>query len=335
MYSLSGYGSMIADSVRMDAYVEALRKVVRPGSVVLDIGTGVGIFALLACRYGARRVYAIEPDHVIQVAREIAAANGYAARIEFFEGLSTDVTLPEPADVIISDLRGVLPLFQHHIPSIIDARKRLLAAGGTLIPMIDTLWAAIVEDLELHSSIMGPWAEKRYGFDLAVARRLVTNTWIKSRFLRENLVVEPQLWTTIDYATVDSAKVRAEISWLVLRPGTAHGLAIWFDTKLVDGVGFSNAPGQPEAIYGSAFFPWPQPVALAVGDAVSTRLRADLIGTDYVWTLDTCVRDQGRQTQIKACFQQSTFFGAPLSLQGLAKETPPNVAILDEAGQMD
>ena len=48
MYSIMGYGEMIADSVRMDAYVRALRRAVKPGSVVLDIGTGTGIFAVVA-----------------------------------------------------------------------------------------------------------------------------------------------------------------------------------------------------------------------------------------------------------------------------------------------
>src|SRR5258708_641008 len=134
MYSLAGYGHMIEDQVRLDAYARAIRKTVRPGSVVLEIGSGPGIFAVLACQLGASRVYAIESDPIIQVAREIAAANGCADRIEFIEDLSTRVTLPVQADVIISDLRGVLPFFQSHLPSIADARRRFLAPGGTLIP---------------------------------------------------------------------------------------------------------------------------------------------------------------------------------------------------------
>lgn len=91
MYSLAGYGSMIADRVRMDAFAQALRQATTPESVVVDIGTGTGILALLACRFGARRVYAIEPDDAIQVAREIAAANGYADRIDFIQAVSTKV----------------------------------------------------------------------------------------------------------------------------------------------------------------------------------------------------------------------------------------------------
>src|SRR6184192_294633 len=110
MYSLGAYGSMIADRVRVDAYKEALRKTVRKGSIVAEIGTGPGVFAVLACQLGAERVFAIEPAEIIQLAREVAAANGCAGRIEFFEGLSNRVTLPARADVILSDLRGILPL---------------------------------------------------------------------------------------------------------------------------------------------------------------------------------------------------------------------------------
>src|SRR5271169_6051536 len=94
MYNLGSYGSMVADRVRVDAYVQALRKTVREGSVVVEIGTGPGIFAVLACQLGASRVYAIEPTEIIQVAREVAGANGCGDRIEFFEDLSNRVTLP-------------------------------------------------------------------------------------------------------------------------------------------------------------------------------------------------------------------------------------------------
>ena len=114
------------------------------------------MFALLACRFGARRVYAIEPEDAIEVAREIAVANGYADRIEFIQAMSTEATLPERADVIISDLGDMLPWFRHHIPSIVDARNRFLAPGGVFIPRRDVAWAAVVEArLVLHVRVPG------------------------------------------------------------------------------------------------------------------------------------------------------------------------------------
>src|SRR5436190_249232 len=175
-YTVADYGAMIVDPVRMDRYVRALEQAIKPGSVVIDIGTGTGVLALLACRCGARRVYAIEPGDVIQVGREIAAANGCADRIEFIQSMSTEVTLPERAAVIVSDLTGALPWYTHHIPSIVDARRRLLAADGVLIPRKDVAWAAIVDVGELYRRWTGPWNGAAADFDMDAARRLIINS---------------------------------------------------------------------------------------------------------------------------------------------------------------
>src|SRR5215469_14054221 len=175
MYSLNAYGSMIADRVRVEAYAEALRKTIRKGSVVVEIGTGPGIFAVLACQLGASRVYAIEPGEIIQVAREVAVANGYADKIEFFEQLSDRVNLPTRADVMLSDLRGVLPFFQRHIPTIVDARKRFLVPGGSMIPRKDTVWAGVVEVPKAYGEIVEAWDKNPFNQDLAPARMLAVN----------------------------------------------------------------------------------------------------------------------------------------------------------------
>src|SRR5258708_252119 len=150
MYSLCGYAAMIADSVRVQAYASALRSVITPQSFVVEIGTGIGVFAIVARRLGARRVVAIEPSDAIAVARSIASDNG-EDQIEFVQAMARDVTLSERADVVFSDLRGVLPLFGSHLHSIIDARQRILGPGGVLIPATDTLYAAVVEAPEQHA----------------------------------------------------------------------------------------------------------------------------------------------------------------------------------------
>ena len=90
MYNISDYGEMIADNVRMDAYAFALKTAVTPDSVVLDIGAATGIHALLACKFGARKVYAVESNDAIHLARELAQANGFADRIQFIHDLSTN-----------------------------------------------------------------------------------------------------------------------------------------------------------------------------------------------------------------------------------------------------
>src|SRR5262245_47223326 len=101
---------MLQDRPRIDAYGESMRRSIRAGDVVADIGSGTGYFSLLACQLGARKVYAIEPGIGIELARECARASGLGDRIECIRDISTRIDLPEKANVIISDLRGALPL---------------------------------------------------------------------------------------------------------------------------------------------------------------------------------------------------------------------------------
>jgi type I protein arginine methyltransferase len=332
IYSLGDYGDMLADRVRMEAYAQALRGAVRPGSIVVDIGTGTGIMAVLACQLGASRVFAIEPSSIIQVAREIAAANHCADKIEFFEDISTKVTLPIRADVIVSDLRGVLPLAEQHIPSIADARKRFLAPGGVLIARKDMICAAVVEAPGCYGKLVGPWENNTLGQDLSVARRMIVNYSPKSRFTPDQLLVRPQLWATIDYAVVENPDVRGELRWTVQRDGTGHGIAVWFETELADGVRFSNAPGEPKAIYGSSFFPWLEPVQLVAGQSLCVELEAKLLEYDYFWRWMTRIESAEKAGETVVRFEQSQLQGAALSPAKLHKSASDFVPQLSTEG---
>lgn len=338
MYSITNYGAMIADRVRIRAYAEALRRVITSDSVVLDLGTGTGIFALLACRFGARRVYAVEPADAIQVAREIAAANGFADRIEFQQAKSTEVTLPERADVIVSDIGGVMPWFQTHLPSIADARRRFLAPGGTLIPRQDAVWAAAVDAPDLYARHTTPWDDCGFDFDMAPARRLAVNTFKKGEVTADRMLTPPQRWATIDYTMVDDWNIQAPVRWMVSRVGTGHGIVVGLDRILAEGIRLTNAPDESDvgrdSIYATVFFPWSAPVELAIGDVVETEMRATLVGGDYIWCWTTSVVDGRRPSAVKARFAQTTLLEAPLSPATLRKSSAAYTPTLTENGRM-
>jgi protein arginine N-methyltransferase 1 len=329
MYNISAYGKMIADGPRRDAYVSALRAAIEPGSVVVDLGCGPGFFAILACRLGARRVFAIEPSNALQVGRDAAREYGFSDRIEFIQDFSTKVILPEQADVIVTDLRGVLPLFQQSLTSIIDARKRFLRPGGVLIPRLDRLWAAVVEAPARYAELVGPWEANENGVALNSGRNLVVNLWAKSRVQPEDLLGEPAVWHELDYHQLEAANVCKNISLPIARKATAHGLSIWFDAELFGEARFSNAPGGEELIYGQAFFPLQQPLEVNVDDRIDVRIEARLIKDDYVWRWDTALVSEEK---VKCRFKQSTLFGAPLSVAQLHKHAGPYVPQLNEEG---
>jgi protein arginine N-methyltransferase 1 len=229
-------------------------------------------------------------------------------------------------------MRGVLPVLQRHLLDIADARSRLLAPGGRLIPRTDTLWASVVETPKLWRSHMGPWEKRPEGFDLGSAKPFVANTWRKARVTARQLLTRPVRWARLDYHRLESAHVEGRARLRAGRRGVGHGLGLWFDADLAPGVRFSNAPGQPQLIYGQGYFPWPTPVALEKGDVVDVRLRADLVGDDYVWTWESSMKRRGRPGKVAVHFRQSTFLGTPLTPETLARRAANNRTRLGRDG---
>ena len=332
MYSLADYGEMLAEPIRLRSYTEALASTIRPGCVVLELGTGPGVLALVAARLGARRVLAVEPSDAIDVGRQLALANDLNERIEFFQGLSTDLNLPERADVIVSDLRGVLPLFQDHLPSIVDARERFLAPGGCLIPRTDSLWASVVTAEEVYQKVIQGWVDTDLDCDLSPALDLVTKSWRKARIAEDQCLVEPQRWAVLDYRVLDDPDVSGRLGWQVSQRGTAHGLALWFDTRLTENVGFTNAPGQPELLYGQGFFPFPRPVELHPGDELEVSLEARWVRQDYMWRWQTTVEGVSGD---RLRFDQSNWHAMPLSPSRLRKQAASYIPELRENGRIE
>jgi protein arginine N-methyltransferase 1 len=339
-YSLSEYGNMIADKTRMDPYAYALKAAITPDSVVLDIGAATGIHALLACKFGARQVYAIEPSEAIHLAWEVARINGFTERIQLIQGLSTSITLPEPADVIVSDLRGVLPLFGQHIPSIVDARQRHLAAGGQLIPRRDTLWAALVEARYVYRDLIEPW-QSPYGLDMAQIKRLVLNSWdaTGTETIRPgNLLTEGQLWATLDYDSIEDPNVvSSNMVYEARRDGTAHGWLLWFDAQLTETIGYSNGPGADRIaeVYGRAFFPLLEPVPVTAGDSINLSIGAELVGQEYVWRWHTRFLSPAEPGGLKAEFDQSSANDDSLYTGQLSEHMTNSQPSLGPDGEID
>jgi protein arginine N-methyltransferase 1 len=223
---------------------------------------------------------------------------------------------------------------EHHIPSIVDARTRLLKPGGQLIPARDHLFAAPVEHPARYRECEAPWRDNPFGFDLKAGREFVVNTWSRAHCRGEQLLAPGCRWATMDYAEIRDTGVAGEARWQAARAGTVHGLLVWFDAELAEGIGYSNAPGEPELVYGQAFFPLPEPVPVAAGDRIAARLGASLVAEDYVWRWDTTVSPADGKTP-GAAFRQSTFHGSVRSPRSLARREAGHVPELGAAAEVD
>lgn len=331
VYSIAAFERMIDDPIRMRAYSAAIKAAVRPGMVVADLGAGTGIFSLLACRQGARKVFAVEPAEGIEVARMHARRNGLQDRIEFFSDISTNIDLPEKVDLIVSDMRGVLPIYDAHFASIIDARERFLRPDGVLIPGCDWLYAAVVEKANPRKV----WDRAACQLDFSSVDSYLANS-VAGRKQRqvpvERLLTDPQCWLELDYNKFTSVECEGTIEATVRRSGTAEGIVVWFKTVLYRDLGFSTGPGEPDSVYGMLLLPYPQGVAFTVGQQLEIRLRAVNSAGKQTWIWETSVI--GPDGALATRLQQSSFLSRPLTPHRLRKRASSFKPTLNEDGRV-
>lgn len=335
-YSLHSYGRMINDRARSQPFVDALRRLVRPDSVVLEIGTAAGYFAFLCAQLGARRIYAVEPDSAIDVAKLCATDIPGSERITWIKGLSTAIDLPERVDLVLGDLHGTLPFYNHNIESMVDARLRHLKEGGSIIPMRDVLRAVPAQAPHEYADVDAPWRENPEGLDLHAGRAFVANRWWRARNVlaeADDLLSTPTVWGEVDYRTVTSSNLDGTMHWTVERAGTMHGYYVWFDGELGDGIGYSNAPDLPELVYGRAFFPLEQATAVVPGDRIDARFSAHLLDGRHLLRWNTRISDAAGN--LRADCKQSTFRSRPIDRSELERATADHVPQLGADGQID
>jgi len=97
---------------------------------VLDLGTGTGILAMTAARFGAERVLAMDLDPVaLEVARFNLDLNGLSRKVELAQGVSDPETDIEagPFDLVAANL------FAETLAELMPLIARHLAPGGTAV----------------------------------------------------------------------------------------------------------------------------------------------------------------------------------------------------------
>lgn len=304
------------DAPRLAAYEAAIATTVRPGDVVVDLGCGTGILGLLACRAGASRVYAIDNGGMIAIAREVAAANGYADRIVHVAALSTRIDLPERADVIVTDQAGRLGFEAGVIEYLADAARRFLRPGGRLIPGGVTTWLAPLEAPEL-TTVVDFWRTTPAGFDFSCAHDGAVNTGYPVTVTADQRLADGR--PIISFVCgADGGAAVGTTRFEVARAGTLSGLVGWFVADLAPGVTMTNAPGAPDRIgRRQAFLPIASPLTVEPGDVVDVTLRARPIEVVLAW--DVTVR---RGAGVRTHARHSTLRGMLMPREVLTRTDP-------------
>lgn len=284
--TLSAQASMAFDDYRNGLYGQAIRGMVTPDSVVLDLGAGIGILGLVAAAAGAKRVYLVEPEPVVNGAMAIARANGIADRIVVLEGRIEDLALPEQVDLIISVFTGNLLFSEDLLPSLFHARDRYLKPGGRLIPDRAELCLAPVSAPALHAKHLGRWSQPHAGIDCSPARRFAANEvlWPGRKELIFQHLGQGAALTAVDLTDASHANCDGKIRCAIHTAGDCHGLLGWIRIRLGD-QWLSTDPDSPEVHWSPVILPFDPPLPLCEGEDISIALKRPA-GGDWTWTAE-------------------------------------------------
>jgi len=334
-YDFVSFCGMLTDEQRLDAYVQALKEVITPESVVLDLGAGTGIFSILACDFGAKKVYSVEVNPLIKLLQDVIDEKGYESKIEIIQKLSTDLELDEKANVMVSDIHGGFPLFESSIETIIDARERLLTNDAVMIPRKETIYFAVSQADEIYEKNIKRYLADFHGFSIPSAERLVFNRWFSAKDKEEKLLTDAKVFGEVDYATIEEPSFSQDFEWEIKEAGTAHGLRGWFENELSDTNGVSNAIEVEDSTYASPFFPFEKEVKVKKGDRVVATISAKYEKGDYAWSWRTQIFEKGKKGKIKADFNQSVLASMFIEPEVLLKRSEYFVPNRNETAEID
>jgi type III protein arginine methyltransferase len=275
---------MMNDAYRNQAYERAIRRAVGPGTRVLDIGTGAGLLAMMAARAGAEHVTTCEMVSVVaEKAAEVIALNGYADRVTVVARKSNDLQvgpdgdMPEPADVLVSEILSSDLLGESVLLALEDARGRLVKPDAIILPEAGDVLAFLAggDDLELRA-----FATEVAGFNVSPF-----NEFSPQRFSIRR-VNYPYARYSEDFTVFafDFANTRyfpaetRRLSIRVTETGRCQGVVQWIGLHLL-GERFENHPDLPNAASGWShmFHAFPEAIDVKRGQTIHLLAEHDRV----------------------------------------------------------
>ena len=270
--------TMIGDERRTKAFADAISEVVKPGDVVLDVGTGTGVLAMLCAKAGAKRVYAIDQAAVAQSAANLVKANGLQDIVTIKRGAATDLELDEPVDLIVSEWLGNFAYVEGMWDDLAIVRDRFLKPEGRMLPSDVDILLSPIDDSSLYYGLgPGYWRKPVHGLDFSLLeeKELGQSRASQIRVDPASLITQPQVLTSTDLKSVPAGEHWFEsVNTLKIeRTAVVTGFAAWFQARLSPHVVLDTSPYLPETHWAQTVLNWP-PTSVKAGDEISLALRA-------------------------------------------------------------
>jgi len=279
--SFDFHHSMLADELRTTSFLSAIEESVTPGDIVVDIGTGTGVLSVFAAKAGASRVYAIEQEPVIGVARKVAAANGVSDIITFIEGSSLEVEIPEIADVLITETIGNMGLDEGIITWITDAKERFLKPNGVAIPLDIEVVVSLVAVPTDYENIER-WSRPLLGLDFSPLGFVARNNvhWVD--LSRAEFASRPVSVFSTDFEP-NSQPMSVTETVEAIKDVHVHGIGVWFRSSLTANVHVTNEAPNGVPSWEHGFMPLDEPIVVRRGELIEVEIGSSTTGADWTW----------------------------------------------------
>ncbi|MGA8810767.1 MAG: amino acid adenylation domain-containing protein, partial [Thermoanaerobaculia bacterium] len=278
VYDDLAYHAMTSDERRNESYRAAIRDTVR-GKVVVEVGTGPeAILSRFCAEAGARKVYAIEmlPETFDKACKRVREL-GLDDRIEMILGDATNVALPEPAEVCVSEIVGAIG-GSEGAAIIMNGVRHLLRDGAAMIPRRSTTLFAPVQlpdslfDTMTFSDLPARYVERIFAevghaFDLRLCVKGIGPS---------ALLAEPRVFEDLDYSRHTEPEVRHRAEHVIARAGRLDGFLVWL--TLDTGGGERIDILEHEHCWLPVFFPLNDRVDVRAGDRIESLCGAIVSG---------------------------------------------------------
>jgi len=285
------YYAMTHDERRNNSYKVAINQLLKD-KVVMDIGTGKdAILSRLCAEAGAKKVYAIERGHEAYLkAKALVQQLGLARTITVIHGDATQVSLPEPVDVSISEIVGPIGGCEG-AAVIMNQTRRHLKPGAAVIPQRSITQIAAVtlpDELMAHPSfspnstsyVNKIFQQVGYPFDMRLCLKNLPPSQVISN---------PQVFEDLDFQQVIEPGYIRSLNFTINQNTRLDGFLVWLNLHTITGEVIDIL--QHEYCWLPVFFPVFYPgIHVSTGD----RIEATCTGTLCKNNLNPDYRLEGR-----------------------------------------
>ncbi len=245
---------MLNNYVRNVAFYKAIAANLKPGDLVLDIGTGTGILSMMAAKLGAAHVYTCEVNpNLYSKALEIIELNGYKSQITVFNQSSFDLKSIPTCDLLVTETIAD-DIFGENILKIVqDAQHRLLKPNAKIIPSQIKVYVTLIESRFFMEKLQ-VFSDNTCGFDLSPVNAYGRNSLFvtKHDLPHYKLLCNPT--KVIEMNLLEPYPTQQQTLVDITATGTAHGFLVWGAYQLSEGNELETGPWSAQTSWNQMFY---------------------------------------------------------------------------------